>query len=500
MEPSVGSSSEARPAAPTQPPPRAGAPSPVPSYLQIAALADILALAAAGFFWRLTEPTRAVFTPLEASLMALALVAFGAVALRQFSPIRLAQILHTPWTTSEALLVPALVGGAATLLAFLALGEAAAGAVLLWPALAAALLLPTRILVSAVARQGVQAGWLRRRIAVIGAGEVSDGLIRRLTAPGNKERPDIIGIFDDRDATRRPEAVAGVAVVGTVRDLTERAAEERIDIIVIALPIRRALDILRSIQQVQWLSSDVLVLLGGENEAPQGAPVSLIAGQPALRLVRQPIPAGGMLAKTAMDYALAAVAGLLLLPVLALAALAIRLDSPGPVLFTQTRVGRFGRPFRIFKLRTLTWDPTDDGRVGVKGTDRRITRVGRFLRATCIDEMPQVFNVLRGEMSFVGPRPHVPRMEVRGVPIEEALPGYGARHRLKPGITGWAQVNGLSGTIEEMGMAREVLAHDLAYVAEWSLWLDLRIIARTAAILMLGRDAFEARRHEWRSV
>ncbi|MCX8133544.1 MAG: exopolysaccharide biosynthesis polyprenyl glycosylphosphotransferase [Roseococcus sp.] len=466
----------------------------------MAALSDIVGLACAGFFWRLVPPTREVFTPLEASLMALALVAVTAVALHQVAPMRLAQLLEAPRAISEALLVPLLLGAAATLLAWHALGEAAAVAVLFWPPLAAVLLIPLRLLVSAVARHGVAKGWLRRRIAIIGAGEVSEGLIGRLLAPENAERPDILGIFDDRDATRRPEVVAGVPVVGTVKDLTERAAEERIDIIAIALPIRRALDILRSIQQVQWLSSDVLVLLEGENEAPQGAPVSLIAGQPALRLVRQPIPAGGMLAKTAMDYVLAAVAGLLLLPVLALAALAIRLDSPGPILFTQTRVGRFGRPFRIFKLRTLTWDPSDDGRVGVKGTDRRITRVGRFLRATCIDEMPQVFNVLRGEMSFVGPRPHVPRMEVRGVPIEEALPGYGARHRLKPGITGWAQVNGLSGTIEEVGMAREVLAHDLAYVSEWSLWLDLRIIARTATILMLGRDAFEARRHEWRSV
>jgi len=483
-----------------QQPPRAGGPAPVPAYLQTAALTDIIALAAAGFFWSLSGPTRLVFTQLEASLMAVALVAFGAVALRQFTPMRLSQLLDTPWTISEALLVPAMVGAAATVITLLTLGQDAAGAVMLWPALAAMLLMPTRILVSAVARQGVRAGWLRRRIAIIGAGDLTDGLVMRLVGPGNLEQPEIIGIFDDRDAARRPEAIGGVPVIGTVNDLAHRAAQERIDIIVIALPIRRAIDILRSIQQVQWLSSDVLVLLEGENEAPQGTPVSLIAGQPALRLVRQPISGGGILVKAAVDYILAAAAVVALTPVLLLAALAIRLESRGPIVFTQTRVGRFGRPFRIYKLRTLTWDPDDDGRVGVKGGDRRITRVGRLLRNTCIDEMPQVFNVLRGEMSFVGPRPHVPNMEVQGVTMEKAVPGYGARHRLKPGITGWAQVNGLSGTVEDMGMAREVVAHDLAYIAEWSLWLDVRILARTAIIFMLGRDAFEARRHEWRGV
>jgi putative colanic acid biosynthesis UDP-glucose lipid carrier transferase len=480
--------------------PRAGGTSPVPAYLQTAALTDMIALAGAGFFWSLAGPTRLVFTQLEASLVAVALVAVGAVALRQFSPMRLAQLLDTPWTISGALLVPAMAGAVATLLAALALGQEEAAAVMLWPALAALLLMPTRILVSTVARHGVRSGWLRRRIAIIGAGDLTEGLVMRLVGPGNLEQPDIIGIFDDRDPARRPEAIGGIAVVGNVDDLAERAARERIDIILIALPIRRAIDILRSIQQVQWLSSDVLVLLEGENEAPQGTPVSLIAGQPALRLVRQPIAGGGILVKAGIDRVLAVVAAVALTPVLLLSALAIRIESPGPIIFTQIRVGRFGRPFRIYKLRTLTWDPSDDGRVGVRGGDRRITRVGRVLRNTCIDEMPQVFNVLKGDMSFVGPRPHVPHMEVQGVPIEKAVPGYGARHRLKPGITGWAQVNGLSGTIEDMGMAREVVAHDLSYIAEWSLWLDVRILARTAIIFMLGRDAFEARRHEWRGV
>ena len=480
--------------------PRAGGASPVPAYLQTAAVTDMIALAGAGFFWSYAAPTRVAFTPLEATLLAIALVAVGAVGLRQFAPLRLSQILDTPATISEALLVPAIVGAVATLLTLLALGSQAAYAVMLWPAMAALLLAPNRVLISAVARHGVKTGWLRRRIAIIGAGELSEGLISRLVGSGNKELPDIVGIFDDRDETRRPESVGGVPVRGTVDDLAERAATERIDVIVIALPIRRAIDILRSIQQVQWLASDVLVLLEGENEAPQGTPLSLIAGQPALRLVRQPISGGSMLVKTVIDYVIAFFVSLLITPLLLLAALAIRLESKGPILFTQMRVGRYGRPFRIFKLRTLTWDPNDDGRVGVKGTDQRITRVGRVLRNTCIDEMPQVFNVLKGDMSFVGPRPHVPQMQVQGVPMEKLTPGYGARHRVKPGITGWAQVNGLSGTVEDIGMAREVVAHDLAYIAEWSLWLDVRIMARTAIIFMLGRDAFEARRHEWRGL
>lgn len=481
-------------------PPAPGTASPVALFRHAATLADILALAAAGLLWIKAGPTLVVFSPLEAVLMAFILAVMTFMLMRAFGPIRLGQLMRLPWTILEALAYPLVVGGGAALLALATLGAEAAAALLLWPALAAMLLMALRLLIGTGAQIGVRTGWLRRRIAIIGASEEADRLVADLTAPENSEPTDIVGIFDDRDASRRPSVVQGVPVRGDVHALSVLAASERIDVIVIALPMRRAIDILRVIQQVQWLSSDVMVMLGGDNAAPQGAPRPLIAGRPALRLVRAPVPGASILLKDALDKLLALMLSLILLPVLLVAALAIRLESPGPVLFRQRRVGQYGRPFEVLKLRILRMDPGDDGRRGVAEGDSRITRVGAFLRASCIDEMPQILNVLRGEMSFVGPRPHVSGIEVAGVPMEEVVPGYGARHRLKPGITGWAQVNGLSGTITTPAMEREVVGHDLAYLSEWSLWLDLRIMARTAAVFMLGCDAFEAHSHDWRDV
>ncbi len=481
-------------------PPAPGTASPVALFRHAAGLCDILALAASGMLWLRSGPTLLVFTPLEAALIAFLLPAMTLLLMGAFGPVRLGQIMRLPWAVIEALAYPAAVGAAAALLALATLGGDAASALLLWPGLAAMLLMAVRLMVSTGAQIGVRTGWLRRRIAIIGASEEADDLIAHLTAPKNWEPPDIIGVFDDRDASRRPSAVQGVPVRGDVRALGGLAANERIDVIVIALPMRRAMDILRVIQQVQWLSSDVMVMLGGDNAVPQGTPRPLLAGRPALRLVRAPVAGAAILVKDALDKVAAVALSFVVLPLLLLAALAIRVESPGPVLFRQRRLGQYGRPFEVLKLRTLRVDPGDDGRRGVAEGDSRITRVGAFLRATCVDEMPQIINVLRGEMSFVGPRPHVPGIEVAGVPMEKVVPGYGARHRLKPGITGWAQVNGLSGTISTPAMAREVVGHDLAYLSEWTLWLDLRIMARTLAVLMLGRDAFAARSHDWRDV
>ena len=161
-----------------------------------------------------------------------------------------------------------------------------------------------------------------------------------------------------------------------------------------------------------------------------------------------------------------------------LAAAAERLQGPGPVLFRHPRLSQDGQMFNILTLRTLGWDPGDDGTRGVLPGDARITRLGRVLRAMCSDEFPRLVNILRGEMSRFAPRPRVAMIQVAGQPLAELLSSYGARPRVKPGMTGWAQVNGLSGTIVKLEMAETVIAHDLAYLSEWSFWLDLGVLAR----------------------
>lgn len=187
------------------------------------------------------------------------------------------------------------------------------------------------------------------------------------------------------------------------------------------------------------------------------------------------------LQKRCFDLVVALALIVALAPGMALIALAIRLTSPGPILFRQKRYGFQSRQFEILKFRTMFVADTDQS--GVKQTrenDPRVTPLGRFLRRSSLDELPQLFNVVKGDMSLVGPRPHVPGMLAGGMLYEELVPYYFERHRMRPGITGLAQVNGFRGSTEDPVLAKARIDHDLAYADHWSLDLDLRIIARTA--------------------
>jgi len=190
------------------------------------------------------------------------------------------------------------------------------------------------------------------------------------------------------------------------------------------------------------------------------------------------------IAKRTFDVLLASLGLIVTLPILAVAALAIKLDDGGPILFRQERVGRNGTPFDIFKLRSMRVDAERDGPRWAAAGDRRVTRVGRILRRTRIDELPQLSNVLRGEMSFVGPRPKRPVFVQQ---IVEALPYFAVRHQLRPGLTGWAQLNHpYAANLED---TRVKLEYDLYYVKNWSFFLDLVIILQTFRVIVWGNGA-----------
>lgn len=198
-------------------------------------------------------------------------------------------------------------------------------------------------------------------------------------------------------------------------------------------------------------------------------------------LLTDPYGEFGGAAKRAIDLVLGVLAILCLSPVLAAAALAIRLESPGPILFRQWRFGMGSRPILVFKFRSMRTDACDaSGERRTTARDPRVTRVGRFLRRTSFDELPQLLNVLRGEMSLVGPRPHPLHMRVGGGYYFEVVERYRVRHAVKPGITGWAQVNGARGEVDTLEKARRRVELDLWYIENWSLALDLRILLRTA--------------------
>ena len=219
---------------------------------------------------------------------------------------------------------------------------------------------------------------------------------------------------------------------------------------------------------------------------------SLATGQ-SLRLVTvldRPIRPFGAAAKRSMDVGGAALLIIVLGPLLALIALALRIT--GPVLFRQRRIGLDGAPFTVFKFRTMRPQPRRPAAGPVPQAqpgDRRITRLGAVLRRLSLDELPQLFNVLRGEMSLVGPRPHAPHTSAGDFTFEQAIAFYGVRHRVKPGLTGLAQVRGLRGPTDCRDLVAARVAADLDYIERWSPWLDLAILLRTIPAVLIGRNA-----------
>ncbi len=356
-----------------------------------------------------------------------------------------------------------------------------------WIALGTLLLCVVREALRVVTERGLRSGLLMRKTAIIGATPMAEQVIGRLSDP-NQPRPcRLIGIFDDRGPDRRPAMLGAVPTLGSVRDLGEYGRENPVDLIVIALPWDRARQIWDTLQEVQSISADVFILLDSGFK-PQFMRLTSLAGAPALQVMQQPMQGARGLIKSVEDYVLGVIGLLIVGPLMVLIAIAVRLDSHGPVLFRQKRVGLNRKLFDCFKFRTLLDDPTDRGVVGVRPDDPRITRVGKFLRRTSLDELPQLLNVLRGEMSIVGPRPHVPQMLVGETTYAEAVREYTGRHRIKPGITGWAQVNGARGRVGDLRKAEAVIQFDMDYIENWSVWLDLRIIVRTVVSGFLDRS------------
>lgn len=348
-----------------------------------------------------------------------------------------------------------------------------------WACVAFAGLLMGRALVAGAVRSAARHGQLRRRTAVVGEGPAAYDLLRRLA-----EHPqdfDLVGVFSDDGRS---------LCNGGLRSLLDVGQRSQIDLIVLAIPLDDPTRIFRAAEQVQWISADIV--------APVDTPwlfigsrlLTQVAGTPVLQLAQHPFKGSEGVVKVVQDYLVAGVALVALAPLMLLCAALVALQGPGPVLFRQNRLGFNGRPFQIFKFRTMTVDPDDDGSVGVTRGDARITPIGAFLRQTSLDELPQLFNVLRGEMSIVGPRPHVPNMQVGEGAYAETVRAYSARHRIKPGITGWAQINGMRGGIDSPEKARRGVELDLFYIRHWSLALDLKIMLLTLARHMSGPQVF----------
>ena len=221
------------------------------------------------------------------------------------------------------------------------------------------------------------------------------------------------------------------------------------------------------------------------------AGVDRIGMLPAIDFASRPLTAVEVVLKRMEDLFLSCLVIVLTSPLLLAITIAIKLDSSGPVLFSQLREGHHNKAFKVWKFRTMYHEARDERAVQqTSRRDRRVTRVGRILRRFSLDELPQFINVVRGDMSVIGPRPHALGMTSVGLPMAQVLEGYAARLRLKPGITGWAQVNGCRGEIDSHEKLRRRVALDCYYIDHWSLFLDLRILVRTFGHLLFNSEAY----------
>ncbi len=361
---------------------------------------------------------------------------------------------------------------------------------LLWFASALLPLLASRVVVHRSIRGWKRRGRLDPSVAILGAGPIADRLVRHLTASGVEPSARLIGVYSDEAPDGTVEC-GGLPIKGDIEALVHDARQLRVDMVVLALPWSAEARILAAIERLRALPLDVSLCPDGIGFQLGHRPITHLANLTTLGIQHKPLTGWGHVVKEIEDRALAALALMFIAPLLAAIALLIRLDSPGPILFRQKRYGFNDQLIEVFKFRTMRDDARDPNAEQLtRRNDPRVTRVGAVLRRTSLDELPQLFNVLRGDMSIVGPRPHALRAKAAGVLYPEAVRNYSARHRVKPGITGWAQVNGWRGETETLEQIAKRVEHDLFYIENWSIVLDLKIILRTMIGGFTGRYAY----------
>lgn len=338
--------------------------------------------------------------------------------------------------------------------------------------------------------RSLRASWLEneefgKRIVVAGLNDVSLKLARTV-----ERNPDLglamHGFFEDRQSPRF-EASHDFSVLGRLSDMPDYVRRNRVDVVFIALPIRHLKRVMQLLDELQDSTVSIYYLPDVFVFDLIQSRVETMHGLPLIALCETPFVGYRGLAKRLLDVCASAAAIVALLPLFALIAAAIRMDSKGPVIFRQRRYGVDGEEIIVYKFRTMT--VLEDGDKVVQATrgDARITRTGKWLRKSSFDELPQLFNVLGGSMSLVGPRPHA---VAHNEEYRKLIKGYMIRHKVPPGITGWAQVNGFRGETACLDDMKSRVEYDLEYLRNWSFTLDLRILVRTVSTIWNADKAY----------
>jgi Undecaprenyl-phosphate glucose phosphotransferase len=353
------------------------------------------------------------------------------------------------------------------------------------------LLTAERLALRWLVRRWGRQGRLDRRTIIVGADESGEHLIHALEAQDDSNIR-VLGVFDDRNDERSLATCAGKPKLGKIDDIVEFARRTRIDLVLFALPISAETRILEMLKKLWVLPVDVRLSAHTNKLRFRPRAYSYVGEVPTLDVFERPITDWDLVTKWAFDRVVGAMALTLLSPVLALVAIAVKLDSRGPVLFKQKRFGFNNERIEVFKFRSMYHkdaDPTAS-KVVTKN-DPRVTCVGRFIRKTSLDELPQLFNVVfKGNLSLVGPRPHAVQGKLQNRLFDEAVDGYFARHRVKPGITGWAQINGWRGEVDSEEKIQKRVECDLYYIENWSILFDIAILLKTPLALIKAENAY----------
>jgi Undecaprenyl-phosphate glucose phosphotransferase len=354
-----------------------------------------------------------------------------------------------------------------------------------------AALITFRRILFVLVRRWTAEGRLARRTALVGGGAAGEALLGALAGQRDSD-VRVIGLFDDRGDERSPRNVVGGRKLGTVDDLVEFARRTRVDLVIFSLPISAEDRILQMLKKIWVLPVDIRLSAHSNKLRFRPRSYSYVGKVPVLDVFDRPITDWDVVMKWLFDKLVGAVALLVAAPLMAVTAILIKLDSPGPVFFKQRRHGFNNELIEVYKFRSLYADQTDHAaQKSVTKGDPRVTRVGRFIRKTSIDELPQLINVVfKGDLSLVGPRPHAVNQQLENRQFDEAVDGYFARHRVKPGITGWAQINGWRGELTSHDKIKQRVEHDLYYIENWSLLFDLYILAKTPLALLKSENAY----------
>jgi len=359
-----------------------------------------------------------------------------------------------------------------------------------WYAAGLFALLGGRIAVAATVRHWTRQGRLFRRAAIYGGGPISEKMIADLERDSDSDIR-ITGIFDDRGDDRVERIIAGYPRVGGLKQLVSFARNSRLDMVIVALPITAEKRLIEVTRALAVLPAEVKVPAGASQLRFTTGTYSHIGNVAMIDLLEKPIADWGAVAKCIFDKVVGTLALLALAPLMLLVAAAIKLDSRGPALFRQKRYGFNNELIEVFKFRSMYTDRCDaNASKLVTKDDPRVTRVGRFIRKTSIDELPQLFNVILGNLSLVGPRPHALEAKAAGDLYDQVVDGYFARHKVKPGITGWAQINGWRGETDTPDKILKRVECDIYYIENWSLLLDAYILLKTPFALLKSENAY----------